>query len=210
MARGLFITLEGGEGAGKSSSLAYLHDQLVARGRSVLVTREPGGTELGERVRDILLHRHELNVSRETELLLMFAARAEHLARVIRPELERGGVVLCDRFTDASYAYQGGGRGVPAERIAVLENWVQDDLRPDLTFLFDVPVDVGLARANRRSAPDRFEREEREFFERVRQAYLERAAREPQRIRVIDASRSVADVRGHLAAVLDETLNAAQ
>jgi dTMP kinase len=207
MARGLFITLEGGEGAGKSTSLTFLHDWLAQRGKTVLVTREPGGTELGERIRDILLHRHEFNISRETETLLMFAARAEHLARVIRPELDKGGVVLCDRFTDASYAYQGGGRGLAAERIAALENWVQGDLRPDLTLLFDVSVEVGIARANRRSAPDRFEREEREFFERVRQTYLDRAQREPKRIRVIDATRSIAEVRQRLAAILDEVTN---
>lgn len=202
MAHGFFITVEGGEGAGKSTMLAFMRDWLAKAGHDVVVTREPGGTALGERVRDILLHARELHMTAETEALLMFAARAEHLERVIRPALDAGKTVLCDRFTDATYAYQGGGRGLPAERIAQLEAWVQGALRPNLTLLLDVPVDVGLKRANQRSEPDRFEREQQEFFERVRAAYLERARREPQRLRVIDASRTPAEVQQQIADVL--------
>ncbi|MEK7816100.1 MAG: dTMP kinase [Pseudomonadota bacterium] len=202
MKRGYFITLEGGEGAGKSTALPFVRDWLAQAGHEVVVTREPGGTELGERVRDLLLHRRELHMSTETETLLMFAARAEHLVQVIRPALAAGKTVLCDRFTDATYAYQGGGRGLPAARIAELEAWVQGALRPDLTLLLDVPVETGLVRANQRSAPDRFEREQREFFERMRAAYLERARHEPQRVHVIDAARDLAAVQTQLQAVL--------
>ncbi len=207
MAHGFFITVEGGEGAGKSTMLAFMRDWLIKAGRDVVVTREPGGTPLGERVRDILLHARELHMTAETEALLMFAARAEHLERVIRPALDAGKTVLCDRFTDATYAYQGGGRGLSVERIAQLEAWVQGALRPNLTLLLDVPVDVGLKRANQRSAPDRFEREQREFFERVRATYLERAQREPRRLRVIDASRTPAEVQQQIADVLRESFN---
>jgi dTMP kinase len=200
MMRGRFISLEGGEGAGKSTCLAFVREYLEQTGRRVIVTREPGGTELGEKIRDLLLHGRE-SMCVDTELLLMFAARAEHLATVIRPSLANGSDVLCDRFTDATYAYQGGGRGVPETRIQVLENWVQGDLRPDLTLLLDLPVDQGLARAGSRSAPDRFEREQLEFFERVRTSYLAAAKREPQRFRVIDASLT-------LPAVLEQLRNA--
>jgi dTMP kinase len=207
MARGLFITLEGGEGAGKSTSLAFIEAWLRQAGKSVVVTREPGGTEAGERIRDILLHTRELAMSPETELLLMFAARAEHLARVIRPALERGQAVLCDRFTDATYAYQGGGRGVPEARIAEMENWVQGSLRPDLTLLLDLPVEVGLGRANSRSEPDRFEREGLGFFERVRAAYLARAAREPSRVRVLDAARPPDAVAQQIGRILNEVVH---
>ncbi len=207
MAHGFFITVEGGEGAGKSTMLAFMRDWLIKAGRDVVVTREPGGTPLGERVRDILLHARELHMTAETEALLMFAARAEHLERVIRPALDAGKTVLCDRFTDATYAYQGGGRGLSVERIAQLEAWVQGALRPNLTLLLDVPVDVGLKRANQRSAPDRFEREQQEFFERVRATYLERAQREPRRLRVIDASRTPAEVQQQIADVLRESFN---
>lgn len=207
MATGQFITLEGGEGAGKSTMLAFVEAWLRERGHQVLVTREPGGTELGERVRELLLHRHELEISPESETLLMFAARAEHLVRVIRPALGAGTTVLCDRFTDATYAYQGGGRGVLPARIAALESWVQGDLRPDLTLLLDVPVAVGLSRASNRSAPDRFEREQQAFFERVRTCYLDRAAREPERIRVINAARPLDEVQTELARALHETIH---
>jgi dTMP kinase len=208
MTRGFFITIEGGEGAGKSTVLAFVHDWLTGTGRETVVTREPGGTALGERVRDILLHAHELQIDADTEALLMFAARTEHLARVIRPALDSGKTVLCDRFTDATYAYQGGGRGLSEDRIAQLEIWAQGALRPNLTLLLDVPVETGLARARRRGAPDRFEREQREFFERVRAAYLARAQREPQRMRVIDASRTPADVQQQIARVLTEVVGA--
>lgn len=204
MSRGLFITLEGGEGAGKSTNLAYARQWLEQAGREVVVTREPGGTELGERVRDILLHRRDLDITAESELLLMFAARAEHLAKVIRPALAAGKVVLCDRFTDATYAYQGGGRGIPAERIAVIENWVQGGLRPDLTLIFDITVETGRLRAGQRSEPDRFESENDEFFARVRATYLARAASEPRRVRVVDASRSLERVQQQIAAIMQE------
>jgi dTMP kinase len=205
MSRGLFITLEGGEGAGKSTSLDFVRQLIERGGREALVTREPGGTALGEKIRELLLHGRD-GISPDTELLLMFAARAEHLAQVIRPALERGACVLCDRFTDATYAYQGGGRGVPELRIRALEDWVQQGLRPDLTLLLDIPVEQGLTRAGNRSAPDRFEREQREFFERVRGAYLAIAAREPQRMRVIDASRDIPVVQAQLRAALEAVL----
>ena len=203
----MLITLEGGEGAGKSTNLEFVRQWLLRAGRDVLVTREPGGTALGERVRDILLHGRELQISAESEMLLMFAARAEHIARVIRPALDAGKIVLCDRFTDATYAYQGGGRGIPAARITVIEDWVQGDLRPDLTLLFDVPVEDGRRRAGLRSEPDRFEQENNEFFARVRATYLARAASEPGRIRVIDASQSLEKVEQQIGSVLKEVLN---
>jgi dTMP kinase len=205
MNRGLFITLEGGEGAGKSTSLEFVRDHLELAGRRVVVTREPGGTPLGEKIRDLLLHGSE-GMKVDTELLLMFAARAEHLARVIRPALADGTCVVCDRFTDATYAYQGGGRGVPEARIRILEDWVQQGLRPDLTLLLDIPVAQGLERAGQRSAPDRFEREKIDFFERVRNRYLAAATNEPQRVRVIDATGDLpavqAQLRSALAAIL--------
>lgn len=204
MPRGIFITLEGGEGAGKSTNLAFIRQWLQNQGHETVVTREPGGTELGERVRDILLHSKKMHITPESEMLLMFAARSEHIARVIQPGLAAGKVVLCDRFTDATYAYQGGGRGLTPERIAVIENWVQGDLRPDLTLLFDVPVQAGRERAGQRGEPDRFESENDDFFARVRGAYLERAAREPARVRVIDAGRALEQVERQIAAVLQE------
>jgi dTMP kinase len=207
MSRGLFITLEGGEGAGKSTSLAFVRELLEQAGREVVVTREPGGTPLGEQIRGLLLHGRDA-MEADSELLLMFAARAEHLAHVIRPALARGACVLCDRFTDASYAYQGGGRGVPEARIRALEDWVQQGLKPDLTLLLDLPVEQGLSRANHRSAPDRFEREQQAFFERVRAAYLAAAAREPQRLRVIDAARDIPAVQAQLRAALQPMLRA--
>ena len=203
MKRGLFVTLEGGEGAGKSTSLAFVREFLEQAGKRVLVTREPGGTPLGEKIRELLLHGRDDDMHLDTELLLMFAARAEHLARVIRPALAEGTCVVCDRFTDATYAYQGGGRGVSEARIHALEDWVQQGLRPDLTFLLDIPVEQGLARAGRRSAPDRFEREKIDFFERVRNRYLTAAAAEPQRIRVIDAGHDISGVQAQLRTVLE-------
>jgi dTMP kinase len=207
MARGLFITLEGGEGAGKSTCLKFIEAWLRQAGKNVVVTREPGGTEAGEHIRGILLHARDLAMTPETEMLLMFAARAEHLARVIRPALERGQTVLCDRFTDATYAYQGGGRGLPEERIAKIEQWVQGNLRPDLTLLLDLPVETGLQRANSRSEPDRFESEKHDFFERVRAAYLARAAREPNRIRLVDASAPIEAVQRQLGEILNEVVH---
>ena len=201
-----FITVEGIEGAGKSSNLAFVAQRLAAAGKTVIETREPGGTPLGEALREMLLgHRHD-GMSSDAELLLMFAARAEHLHKVIRPALAAGHWVLCDRFTDATFAYQGAGRGIPAARIGVLEQWVQHDLRPDLTLLLDVPAELGLQRAGRRSAPDRFEKERVEFFRAVRTAYLERARAEPGRIKVMDASRPLDEVQQQIAPVLDALL----
>ncbi len=204
--QGYFITLEGGEGAGKSTCLTFVEQFLRAKGLPVLVTREPGGTELGERLRELLLHQKDLDITGDTELLLMFAAREQHLEEVIKPALLDGSWVICDRFTDATYAYQGGGRGVPDERIAVLEAWVQDGFRPDLTLLFDIPVDAGLKRAGNRSVPDRFEQEDHAFQERVRRHYLHRAEQEPARFRVIDAAGSIDEVEAQISAVLNETM----
>jgi dTMP kinase len=199
---GRFITVEGGEGAGKTTQLAFIRKYLERAGYQVVLTREPGGTALGEEIRALLLgHRHD-GMTPATETLLMFAARAEHLERVIRPALAAGRWVLCDRFTDATYAYQGGGRGLPPERIAVLEDWVQGELRPDLTLLFDLPVAAGLQRAGRRGAADRFEREKADFFERVRAAYLERAWRDPDRHRIVNAARPVETVRTEVESIL--------
>lgn len=203
---GYFVTLEGGEGAGKSTQLHAIEAWLRRHGHDVVVTREPGGTALGERIRELLLHA-DGHPAIETETLLMFAARAEHLARVIRPALAAGRTVLCDRFTDATYAYQGGGRGLARERIAVLEDWVQGALRPHLTLLLDVPVALGLERAGARGEPDRFERENHAFFERVRRAYLEAAAREPRRVRVVPATAPVAEVTVEIERILAEVFH---
>lgn len=203
---GLFITLEGPEGAGKSTNRDFLAERLRGHGIDVLLTREPGGTPLAERIRELLLAPSDEAMAADTELLLMFAARAQHIAGVIRPALARGQVVLCDRFTDATYAYQGGGRGLPVERIALLEDFVQGELRPDLTLVFDLPVDVGLSRAAARGRLDRFEQEDRSFFEAVRQTYLQRADAAPERYRVLDAAAPLADVQQTLEALLPELL----
>lgn len=204
---GLFITLEGPEGAGKSTNREYLAAQLRAEGIDVLLTREPGGTPLAERIRELLLAPSEETMHADTELLLVFAARAQHLAEVIKPALARGAVVLCDRFTDATYAYQGGGRGLSHDRIAVLESFVQGGLRPDLTLVFDLPVEVGLARATARGRLDRFEQEGRTFFDAVRSTYLNRAKVEPQRYRLVDAAQPLAQVQRSLDALLPELLS---
>jgi dTMP kinase len=204
--RGMFITVEGIEGVGKTTNMEYLQQTITVAGRELVVTREPGGTPLGEAIRGLLLDPQYKGMNPDCELQLMFAARAEHLDKVIRPAIAAGHWVLCDRFTDATYAYQGGGRGLDTGRIAALEQLVQGDFRPDLTLLLDVPVEVGLARAGNRSAPDRFEQEKVDFFERVRQAYLDMAARHDGRYRVIDASRSLARVQEQLAEVLREFL----
>jgi len=204
--RGRFITLEGSEGSGKSTNLAYIHQQLQQSGIDVVLTREPGGTPLGEQIRELLLDHRQQAMASDTELLLMFAARAQHLNELILPALEQGRWVLCDRFTDATYAYQGAGRGIREERIGVLEQWVQGELRPDLTFFLDLPVAQGLARAGERSAPDRFEREQIDFFERVRQGYLTQAEREPQRYRVVDASVPLEQVQSQINTLLNDYL----
>lgn len=200
MILGKFITLEGGEGAGKSINLGFVRDFLLARDVRLVTTREPGGTELGEKLRSILLGDGEIGP--EAELLLVYAARAQHVAEVIRPALLRGDWVLCDRFSDATFAYQGGGRGLPDLLIQPLENWIVGDCRPDLTLLLDTPVAVGQARVRRRGAPDRFEAEEMGFFERVSAVYRQRAAAEPGRIKVVDASVALVDVQHQIAACL--------
>ena len=206
---GRFITIEGIEGAGKSTCMQVAAERIRARGLGLLETREPGGTPLGEALRELLLgHRHE-GMADDTELLLMFAARAEHLRRRIEPALAAGDWVLCDRFTDATYAYQGAGRGIPESRIATLEQWVQGDLRPHLTLLMDLPVAQGLERAGRRSAPDRFERQALDFFERVRQGYLAIAGREPQRVKVVDASRDLEAVAADIRRLVDDFIDRA-
>ncbi|WP_439536711.1 dTMP kinase [Methyloversatilis sp.] len=200
-----FITFEGMDGAGKSTQIAHAADWLRARGDTVLLTREPGGTPLGESLRALLLHEA---MHADTEALLMFAARREHLAQVIEPALARGEWVLCDRYTDASFAYQGGGRGIAAARLGVLEQWVQRGLQPGLTLLFDLPCEVAAKRlAASGGDPDRFEREQADFFNRVRAAYLERATAEAVRIRVIDASTSPDLVSIQLEEILSKHCN---
>jgi dTMP kinase len=203
---GLFITLEGPEGAGKSTNREYLAARLRERGIEVVLSREPGGTPLAERIRELLLAPSDETMASDTELLLVFAARAQHLAQVIRPALARGAVVLCDRFTDATYAYQGGGRGLSEARIAELERFVQGELRPDLTLVFDLPVAVGLSRAAARGRLDRFEQEGQVFFEAVRRTYLDRAEAAPARYRVLDAAQPLEAVQRDLDALLPEIL----
>ena len=201
--RGRLITLEGGEGAGKSTVMQALREHIESCGIRLQVTREPGGTALGEAIRAIVLDPELGMVCAESELLLMFAARAQLVRELIRPALERGDWVLADRFTDASFAYQGGGRGQPAARIEDLEDWAADGLRPDLTLLLDLPVSLGLARAGERGRPDRIEAERAEFFERVRDAYRRRADADPQRFRVIDSSRPLPRVVADAIAAID-------
>ena len=202
MAPGRFITVEGVEGAGKSTQLPFIRKLLSDAGREVITTREPGGTELGESLRRLLLAPRDDPMAIDTELLLVFAARAEHLYRVIRPALAKGKWVLCDRFTDATYAYQGGGRCVSAPRIATLEEWVQGDLRPDLTIILDVPVEIGMRRIQARSEQDRFEQENPAFFERIRSSYLEAVRRAPGRCKLVDASGTIDEVRESLQDML--------
>jgi dTMP kinase len=203
--RGAFITLEGGEGVGKSTQIAEAVAALETAGLSVVRTREPGGTPLAEQIRGLLIGECEERMDADTELLLMFAARNQHLARLIRPALESGDWVVCDRFTDASYAYQGAGRGIDMARIGQLEAFVQRGMQPDLTLLLDAPIEVGMARAARRNSDgDRFEREARDFFERVREGYLARAAADPQRFRIIDAAQSLDAVSAQVRETLIE------
>lgn len=205
--RGHFITLEGIEGAGKTTQRQGVADCLREAGHRVLVTREPGGPEIAERIRALLIDPGNTGMHGDTELLLMFAARAEHLQRLILPALDAGTWVVCDRFTDATYAYQGGGRGLDMHRIKQLEDWVQRGLQPDLTLLLDLPVATGLERAGKRSAPDRIESEAAGFFQRVRDAYLVIAANEPERVKLIDASRSFTEVTEQLGEQLGALLN---
>ena len=200
--RGKFITLEGIDGAGKSTHLDWLADFFRQRGITVRVTREPGGTELGEKLRTLLLDKNQ-TMQLETEAMLMFAARREHIDKVIEPALARGEWIICDRFTDATFAYQGSGRGADWARLQMLEQWVQGALQPDLTLLFDVAPEVGRQRAGSIKTPDRFEQEKDEFFQRVRDGYLRRAREDASRMRVIDASTDIGQIRRKLAGIVE-------
>ncbi len=201
MKSGRFITLEGMDGAGKTTHLDWLRQQLANRGLPLIVTREPGGTPLGEALRKLLLDNHEPRHP-DTETLLMFAARREHIATVIAPALAAGKWVLCDRFTDATYAYQAGGSGMDWDRVAALESWVHGDLQPELTLYFDLEPELGRARTRQARAPDRFEREQLDFYRRVRTAYLRRAREHPDRIRVIDAAQTISEVQTELERII--------
>ena len=204
MKRGKFITLEGGEGVGKTTNLHFIKDYLQQQQIQVTVTREPGGTALAEKIRQLLLDADSEKVAETSELLLMFAARAQHIQHVIAPALAQGNWVLCDRFTDATYAYQGGGRGLSIDTIAWLEQLVQGELRPDLTLLLDAPIEIGMERAQKRGAFDRFEAEKISFFTRVRDMYLSRAAQQPERIKVIQAHQSLANVQQDIIEVMQQ------
>lgn len=202
---GKFISIEGIEGAGKSTQLQFIADYLRAHGKQVVITREPGGTDLGEQIREVLLRPTDQAMSDDTELLLMFAARAEHIQQVILPALTRGDWVLSDRFVDATFAYQGGGRGIDEKRISELAKWTLQGCQTDVTFLFDLPVALGQTRVEQRQQQkDRFEQEKQAFFERVRQCYLNRAKAEPTRIKCIDASQSIESIQQQLAQYLDK------
>lgn len=197
--RGKFISFEGIDGAGKSTHLGHVAELLARRGTKVVVTREPGGTELGEKLRELLLHQ---KMHLETEALLMFAARREHLAQVIEPALARGDWVISDRFTDATFAYQGGGRKLSLDKLSVLEQWVHPHLQPDLTLLFDVPLEVARARLDAARAPDKFEQEKADFFAATRSVYLQRAAQFPGRFRVVDSTQPIEDIRKTLEEII--------
>ena len=199
-----FITLEGIEGVGKTSNRDYIQTLLEASGKQCVVTREPGGTPLGESLRELLLQHSDEQMSDDAELLMMFAARAEHIKKIIQPALDAGQYVLCDRFTEATYAYQGGGRQLDVSKIADLESWVQGDLRPDLTIILDAPVEVGRERAGKRSAPDRIEKEKNDFFDRVRNAYLDLAKQHPERICTVDASLTLEQVQQQIKQQLQD------
>lgn len=199
-----FISVEGIEGAGKSTQMAFLQRYLSSKNKKVIVTREPGGTELGEQIRSLLLTPTEIGMAVDTELLLMFAARAEHVEQVIKPALERGEWVLSDRFVDATFAYQGGGRGIDHDRITKLAKWTLKGLKPDLTLLFDLPVELGQQRVvSRNQGIDRFEQEKVAFFQRIRDSYLNRAQAEPERIKIIDASQSITEIEVQITTFLD-------
>ena len=202
MRAGVFITLEGIEGAGKTTHALYIKELLEQSGHRTVLTREPGGTETGEAIRDILLHATSSPICGLTELLLIFSARAQHLQEIIMPALKANKVVICDRFTDATYAYQGGGRKIDRQQIQVLEALVQEGLKPDLTLLFDTPVEVGISRAKHRSKADRFESETVNFFEQVRREYLELARSEPERFQVIDANRPLSQIQKDINSLL--------
>jgi dTMP kinase len=206
MKQGKFITLEGIDGAGKSTQLAWIVELLQRAGFTTVVTREPGGTTLGEQLRALLLDK-SISMHSETETLLMFAARREHLDKVILPALVQGQWVISDRFTDASFAYQGGGRGLDMDKLTILERWTQGALQPDLTLYFDVPVEVGQQRISQIKAFDRFEKEQADFFQRVRAAYLDRAKQFPDRIKIIDGSRPLTEVKAAVERILMGLLN---
>ncbi len=202
--RGKFITIEGTEGVGKTTNIAFIADWFKMRGIELVLTREPGGTPLAESIRELLLAKRDEAFDETAELLLMFAARSQHLKQKIEPLLARGVWVLSDRFTDATYAYQGGGRGLDMATITTLEQLVQGDLRPDMTLILDIEVEQGLARAGRRGELDRFETEQLAFFDKVRQVYLDRAAQAPSRYCVVDAGQSLADVQADISALLEQ------
>ena len=207
MPQGKFITLEGGEGAGKTSNIAHIQNFLVKQNIEVIVTREPGGTNLSERIREILLDKNETSMHADTELLLMFAARSQHINELIIPSLKKGAWVICDRFTDATYAYQGGGRGIDVNRISILENWVQGELRPDKTLLFDLPIEQGMERAGKRGELDRFEQEDIKFFSDVRTHYLQRASAFPDIFTIIDASLELEQVQEQVTHVIMQLIH---
>lgn len=204
--KGRFITIEGGEGVGKSTNITLITERLQRAGIDLVLTREPGGTQFAEKIRALLLCHHEEPIAQMSELLLIFAARAQHLEQVIVPALRAGKWVVCDRFTDATYAYQGGGRGLDSQAIAQLETLVQGSLRPDLTYLLDLAPQIGLERASKRAALDRFEQEKLDFFDRVRQTYLRRAQQEPERCVVIDAAAPLEAVQAEILAHLETLL----
>jgi len=205
--RGLFISVEGIEGVGKSSNIEALVTHIENEGYEVLTTREPGGTPLAEEIRQLLMHRGDEPISGVAELLMMFAARSLNVNNNIRPALDAGKWVVCDRFTDSSRAYQSGGRGLPMEMVNELANWVHADLWPDLTILLDAPVEVGMARAGKRSEPDRIEQEEHAFFARVRDSYLQQAKAEPERFVVLDTTRSLSAVQADVVALAQRLIN---
>lgn len=204
--RGKFLTIEGTEGVGKTTNIEFIRQWLVANQISFVNTREPGGTPLAEEIREVLLSNRDEKVCSKAELLMMFAGRAQHIDQVIEPQLAKGNWVLCDRFTDATYAYQGAGREMGNELIAKLETMVQGNMRPDITLILDVPVELGLERAGKRSEPDRFELEKTVFFNRVRQAYLGMAKNNPQRYKIIDATQSLDFVQQQIADILNSFL----
>ena len=204
--KGCFITIEGTEGVGKSTNVEFVRQYLADKGIALRLTREPGGTPLAEEIRELLLQPRDEVVCDDAEILLVFAARAQHVDQVIKPSLEKGEWVLSDRFTDATFAYQGAGRGISWNRIQQLEQYVLGDLRPDLTILLDIPVEVGMARVMQRGEPDRFEREKLDFFDKVRQGYHHRLRAEPDRFALIDASQPLQGVQQQIAAALAEKL----
>ncbi len=203
MERGKFITIDGVEGAGKSTQITFICEYLKAKGVDVILTREPGGTDVGEKIRTLLLSNTTGKMHSDTELMLMFAARNEHIQNKIMPALKQGDWVLSDRFTDASYAYQGGGRGLDVSRIAQLEQWVSQDFTPDMTLLLDVPVEIGMSRVESRGKKDRIELEDTDFFNRVRQAYIDRSEQFPERIKLIDSSQTVGHTKQQIKVILD-------